>query len=146
MKIKKILSVILITFVSTSAFAERKHVQHDSSEVIESQQDDNIKPKRKRFIGTGIASFYGREFQGRKTASGERYNMYAMTAAHNHLKFGTKVKVTCMATGKSVVVKINDTGSFGRKYNRSIDLSYAAAKALGIVEDGISKVRLDVVN
>lgn len=99
-----------------------------------------------KFVEYGIASFYGKPFHGRKTASGEVFNMYAMTAAHNKLKFGTKVKVTCMSTGRSVVVKINDTGAFGKKYGRTIDLSYGAAQALGMVERGLTKVRLDVLN
>lgn len=102
--------------------------------------------KNGKFVGVGTASFYGKTFHGRKTASGERYNMYALTAASNTLKFGTKVKVTCMITGKSVVVKINDTGSFTKKYNRAIDLSYAAAQALDMVDRGITKVKLEVVN
>lgn len=99
-----------------------------------------------KFVGYGTASWYGKPFHGRKTASGERYNMYAMTAAHNKLPFGTKVKVTCMTTGKSVVVRVNDTGAFGKKYNRAIDLSYAAAKALDMVDRGITKVKLEVVS
>lgn len=102
--------------------------------------------KNGKFVGIGTASYYGKPFHGRKTASGERYNMYALTAASNTIKFGTKVKVTCMMTGKSVVVKINDTGSFGRKYNRAIDLSYAAAQALDMVDRGLTKVKLEIVN
>lgn len=99
-----------------------------------------------KFVGTGTASFYGKQFHGRKTASGERFNMYGLTAASNSLKFGTKVKVTCMSTGKSVVVKINDTGAFSRKYNRVIDLSYGAAQALDMIDRGITKVKLEIVN
>jgi len=102
--------------------------------------------KNGKFVTYGTASWYGNQFHGRKTASGERYNMYAMTAAHNKLPFGTKVKVTCIATGKSVIVRVNDTGSFGKKYNRAIDLSYAAAKALDMVDRGITKVKLEVVS
>lgn len=102
--------------------------------------------KNGKFVGTGTASYYGKQFHGRKTASGERFNMYALTAASNSLKFGTKVKVTCMSTGKSVVVKINDTGAFTSKYNRIIDLSYGAAQALDMIDRGLTKVKLEVIN
>lgn len=161
MKIKNILSAIIFTLLSSTAMAETTKLDSIERQIkkIESPAKPTIEPKyfqkpkykmtnveNGRFVGVGNASWYGKNFHGRKTASGERYNMYAMTAAHNSLPFGTKVKVTCVKTGKYVVVKINDTGSFGRKYGRSIDLSYAAAKALGMIESGITKVRLDVVS
>ncbi len=94
-------------------------------------------------LGYHSASWYGKQFHNRKTASGERFNMYDMTAAHKHLKFGTKLKVTCVATGKSVVVKVNDRGPFHG--NRALDLSYGAAKVLGIVERGTAQVKIDII-
>ena len=93
---------------------------------------------------TGLASYYAHQFHGRKTASGERFNMHAMTVAHKTLPFGTKLKVTCESTGKSVVVKVNDRGPFHR--NRVLDLSYGAAKALGTVNKGVSKVKYEILN
>lgn len=93
---------------------------------------------------TGLASYYAHQFHGRKTASGERFNMHAMTVAHKTLPFGTKLKVTCQSTGKSVVVKVNDRGPFHG--NRVLDLSYGAAKALGIVNKGVSKVKYEILN
>ena len=93
---------------------------------------------------TGLASYYAHRFHGRKTASGERFNMYAMTVAHKTLPFGTKLKVTCESTGKSVVVKVNDRGPFHG--NRVLDLSYGAAKALGTVNKGVSKVKYEILN
>ena len=92
----------------------------------------------------GQASWYGPGFHGRKTASGERYNMNALSAAHRTLPFGTKLKVTCATTGKSVVVKVNDRGPFHG--NRVLDLSYGAAKALGTVGKGVSKVKYEILN
>jgi rare lipoprotein A len=86
----------------------------------------------------GIASWYGKKFHGRRTASGERYDMYAMTAAHPTLPFGSVVSVTRLDTGRKVTVRINDRGPFVK--GRIIDLSYAAAKKLGIVERGIARV------
>ena len=93
---------------------------------------------------TGLASYYAHQFHGRKTASGERFNMHAMTVAHKTLPFGTKLKVTCESTGKSVVVKVNDRGPFHG--NRVLDLSYGAAKALGTVSKGVSKVKYEILN
>lgn len=157
MKIKNILTAIIFTMLSSTALAEPTKTDSIERQIkkIESpskQQSTFQKPQYKmtnvkdgKFVSYGTASWYGKNFHGRTTASGERYNMYDMTAAHNSLKFGTKVKVTCMKTGKSVVVKINDTGSFGKKYGRTIDLSYGAAKALGMLENGLTKVRLDVL-
>jgi rare lipoprotein A (peptidoglycan hydrolase) len=88
----------------------------------------------------GLASFYGNDSQ---TASGEKFNARAMTAAHRTLPFGTRVRVTDVATGKSVTVRINDRGPFVA--GRIIDVSAAAAETLGIVGRGVAKVRLDVV-
>jgi rare lipoprotein A len=90
--------------------------------------------------GDGLASFYGSDQQ---TASGERFNPRAMTAAHRTLPFGTKVRVTNVRSGRAVTVRINDRGPFVP--GRVIDLSQAAAEELGIVGHGIAKVKLDVV-
>jgi len=92
------------------------------------------------FEEVGIASWYGPKFHGKKTASGEIYNMYEMTAAHKSLPLGTYVKVINLENGKSVVVKVNDRGPFVP--GRIIDLSYAAAKKLGVVAKGTAKVKI----
>jgi len=89
----------------------------------------------------GCASYYGKEFHGKRTASGEVYNMYALTAAHRTLPFGTLVRVTNWKNGKSVVVKINDRGPFVE--GRTIDLSYAAARRIGLMATG--RVRLTIL-
>lgn len=88
---------------------------------------------------SAVASWYGPGFHGRKTASGERFNQHAMTAAHRSLPFGTKVKVTYK--GKSVIVRINDRGPFIK--GRTIDLSKAAARAIGC--KGVCKVKIKVL-
>ncbi len=90
---------------------------------------------------SGVASWYGGKFHGRKTASGERYNQNGMTAAHKTLPFGTRVQVTNTRTGNSVVVRINDRGPFVK--GRVIDLSRAAASQLGV--NGVAPVRLTVL-
>lgn len=91
----------------------------------------------------GEASYYADSLDGNKTASGELYDKTKMTAAHRTLAFGTKVKVTYLKTGKSVTVTINDRGPHAK--GRIIDVSGAAAKALGMVEDGHGKVRLEKI-
>ncbi len=89
----------------------------------------------------GLAVWYGPGFHGKRTASGEIYDMYALTAAHPSLPFGTRVRVTNLKNGRSVVVRINDRGPFGGRY--IIDLSYAAAKAIGALS--ATPVRLEVL-
>jgi rare lipoprotein A len=93
---------------------------------------------------SGSASWYGPGFHGRKTANGERYDMYAMTAAHRSLPFGTKVRVTNRSNGKSVVVRINDRGPYAG--GRVIDLSRGAAQAVSMLGSGVVPVNLEVLN
>ena len=92
---------------------------------------------------SGMASWYGPGFHGRQTANGEIYNQNALTAAHPNLPFGTKVKVTNVHTGSSVVVRINDRGPFVG--GRVIDLSAAAARVIGLVRSGVAPVRLEIL-
>jgi rare lipoprotein A len=94
-------------------------------------------------VQTGYASFYARAHHGRRTASGERFNMRAMTAAHRSLPFGTRVRVVNLENGREAVVRINDRGP--RKHERIIDLSYAAARKLGFVRQGTTRVRVEVL-
>ena len=91
----------------------------------------------------GKASWYGKRFHGRTTASGEAFNMYQFTAAHRQLPLGTLVKATNLKNGRWVVVRVNDRGPVPE--NRIIDLSYGVAQLLGFHERGIARVRLDVV-
>ncbi|VVC74926.1 RlpA-like protein [Aquicella siphonis] len=91
----------------------------------------------------GVASWYGKKFNKKRTSSGERYNMYKMTAAHKTLPLSTYVQVTNLSNGKRVIVKVNDRGPFIG--NRLIDLSYAAAKKLGMVNQGIAPVSIKAV-
>jgi rare lipoprotein A len=105
-------------------------------------------PARADFIGqmprkTVVASWYGEQFSGRKTASGDRFDPKRLTAAHKTLPLGTRVRVTNPRTGASVVVKINDRGPYvGR---REIDLSHAAAREVGILNRGVAPVLLEVL-
>lgn len=92
----------------------------------------------------GMASWYGTKFHGRKTSSGEPYNMYAMTAAHRTLPLPTYARVTNLNNGKHVIVKINDRGPFHK--DRVIDLSYVAAYKLGILGKGTTRVEVESID
>jgi rare lipoprotein A len=110
-------------------------------------------PKKYRFpppsapkpgtVQEGIASWYGNPYHGRRTSSGEVFDMNDLTAAHPSWAFGTRVKVTLLSTGKSVVVRINDR--FPAHKGRAIDISREAAKRIGLIGPGTGKVRLEVV-
>jgi rare lipoprotein A len=95
-------------------------------------------------VERGLATWYGGRFHGRKTASGERFNQHAMTAAHKTLPMGTRVRVTNQRTGRSVVVRINDRGPYAK--GRIIDVSRAAAEVLGMVRAGVVPVTVEVLS
>ena len=96
------------------------------------------------YDAVGIASWYGKHFHGRRTASGEIYNMNSATAAHPTLPFGTRVRVTNLANGHSIVLKINDRGPFAKR--RIIDVSRRAAQVLHFVQKGTARVRVQLVH
>ncbi len=103
-------------------------------------------PPESPAVGTvvfGIASWYGPGYDGKRASSGEAYDQDALTAAHPYWAFGTMVRVTLLATGKSVVVRVNDR--FPAHKGRAIDLSRAAAKAIGLIGPGTGQVRIEVV-
>ncbi len=100
-------------------------------------------PQSIRNLGSGIASYYGRRFNGRKTANGERFNMRELTAAHKTLPFGSLVRVTNPRNGRAVTVRINDRGPFVK--GRVIDLSRAAAREIGMISRGHARVELELV-
>ncbi|MBN1141329.1 MAG: septal ring lytic transglycosylase RlpA family protein [Deltaproteobacteria bacterium] len=130
-----------------------------SSRVIESPQTQGLKGWQKPYIVSGerydplfchegfseegIASWYGRDFHGRKTSNGEIYDMHAMTAAHKTLPLGIFVTVRHLKNGREIVVRLNDRGPFVK--GRVIDLSYAAARQLGIADTGTGPVRIEAL-
>jgi len=101
-------------------------------------------PPRARGAEEGMASFYAHRFHGRRTASGARYDMYALTCAHPDAPFGTRLRVTDLDSGRSVVVTVNDRGPFAK--GRVIDLSLAAARRLQMVKRGVARVRVERVD
>jgi rare lipoprotein A len=102
-----------------------------------------VLPSGEGYRTRGVASWYGKEFHGRRTSSGVVYDMYAMTAAHKTLPLPSLARVTNVANGRSVVVTVNDRGPFAK--GRVIDLSYAAARELDIIQSGTAEVDVEVV-
>ncbi|WP_084671260.1 septal ring lytic transglycosylase RlpA family protein [Modicisalibacter ilicicola] len=107
-------------------------------------RSSSVGPGTANFVDEGQASYYSDAYQGKRTASGERYDRSAMTAAHPSLPFGTRVEVINLDNGREVVVRINDRGPFVR--GRIIDLSYRAAEQLGMIRSGTAPVRVRAVN
>ena len=92
----------------------------------------------------GMASYYGERFAGRRAASGEKFDPRGLTAAHPDLPFGTRIRVTNLANGRSVTVRVNDRGPFSG--GRIVDLSWQAARVLDMVESGVARVRLEILD
>jgi len=138
----RVLSQTAAVLVFTTALgAAPGNSTPESQQGAPGQTQETIKPTKTRKSQVGKASWYGRIFQHKKTASGEPYDMNQFTAAHRTLPLGSWVKVTDLKTDRSVVVRINDRGPILK--NRIIDLSYSAAKMLGM--GGIDRVQLDVI-
>ena len=112
-----------------------------NSDGMSRKQIEAIKDHPK--VQIGIASYYGRKFHKKRTANGEIFNMYKVSAAHKTYPLGTKVKVTNLENGKSIKLTINDRGPYVK--GRIIDLSYKAARKIGFVNQGTTKVRIDVI-
>ncbi|MCU4518684.1 septal ring lytic transglycosylase RlpA family protein [Acinetobacter schindleri] len=128
--------------VRRETIAAKIEIPEDEPSVIEKLNTVASNTVRK-FSQTGTASWYGRQFHGRKTASGETFDMNGMTAAHRSLPLNCYIRVTNKNNGKSVVVKVNDRGPFYG--NRVLDLSYGAAKQIGITNAGTAKVSIERV-
>jgi rare lipoprotein A len=140
-----ITSLLLAALVSACGSAP---VHRDSQSSRDSANTTQASPEREtpRFskVQRGLASWYGKRFRGRRTASGERFDPKQLTAAHRTLPLGSKARVTCTKTGKSVIVTINDRGPYSP--HRLIDLSHEAAKKLGIISSGIALVEIEPVH
>ncbi len=141
--ITTIATIALCSFFSnvltTPAEAKsRKHHRHHHHKVHHKVYKRHTDPRH------GLASWYGSKFHGRKTATGERYNMYAMTAAHKSLPLRSYVQVTNLRNHRSVIVRINDRGPYHG--SRVMDLSYAAAKELGMKSAGTAPVEITPIS
>jgi rare lipoprotein A len=132
--------------IKTSDFSDQTSVttaHQQSGSDAANTDEENLLPRIARYLKQGIASWYGSEFHGKKTASGEIYDMYAMTAAHNTLPISSYARVTNLENHRSVIVRINDRGPFHG--NRVMDLSYAAAKRLDIQQAGSGAVEIKAI-
>ena len=135
MSLKPALTALLATALWLGGCATRAPSAPDAQGVPDTAQDGGDAQAE---IERGLASWYGERFHGRRTASGETFDMHALTAAHKTLPFGTKVRVRHATTGQEVLVRINDRGPHVR--GRIIDLSRAAAAAIGLVHTGVAPV------
>lgn len=115
-------------------------------EAVAQAFDDSVTAPQQSFetVGQGEASYYGSELAGNRTASGERFNPRALTCAHRSLPLGTMLRVTNLANGRSVLVRVNDRGPFAHR--RILDMSLAAARNIDMVRAGTAMVRLEVVH
>jgi rare lipoprotein A len=134
MKFSAVIPLLLVSLIAIGCTSSPRFVTRETPEVITPGSS---------FIQDGIASYYAEEFHGRKTSNGETFDMNTLTAAHQTLPFGTLVRVTNKATGKSVVVRINDRGPFLK--DRIIDLSRAAAEKIGMIGPGTAEVHLEIL-
>src|SRR5450756_649006 len=141
----RVLSQVAVTMVFATALgaAPGNSTPDSKQEKAPEQIQKTAKPIKARKFQVGKASWYGRIFQHKQTASGEPFDMYQFTAAPRTLPLGSWIKVTNLKNDRSVVVRINDRGPVLK--SRIIDLSYSAAKMLGMGHDGVDPVRLDVV-
>ncbi|AII47560.1 hypothetical protein KR52_08110 [Synechococcus sp. KORDI-52] len=156
-----VLALLLVPSVGASPNAEEFVIEpiQDSEEITGLQKAASIKPlpaspprttaehnpvpSKLIQVVQGAASWYGPGFYGRKTANGERFRKGTLTAAHRTLPFGTKVRVTNLSNGRSVVVRINDRGPF--RYHRVIDLAHGAASQLRMMQAGEVPVKLEIL-
>jgi rare lipoprotein A len=133
--------VLAVTLGLTASLAASPTVKRENAVVPNNPTSGKTLAKR-HWFQIGKASWYGGKFNGRKTADGETYDMYAMTCAHRTLPLGSWVRVTNLKNKKSTVLRVNDRGPV--PLNRIVDLSYAAARKLGVA--GLAKVRVEEVN
>ena len=140
---RRVLSNILVAAVLVTGLeAAPRNKTHPESNV-QSNTASRPRSKSQKPYQVGTASWYGRQFHGKETASGEPFNMYQFTAAHRRLPLGTVVRVTNLRNGESVVVRVNDRGPMPK--TRIIDLSWGAARQIGPSGAGVEPVRLDIV-
>src|SRR5436305_137588 len=138
--VRSIIQLFAVALGAASlAACAQSSVVTQKSELTTSSRHESLEHNRTK-TSHGFASFYT---EGTQTANGERFDTLQLTAAHRTLPFGTRLRVTNIATGRSVTVRVNDRGPFVP--GRDVDVSYAAAETLGMVGGGIAKVKLDVV-
>lgn len=140
-----LISLFLLTNCAPKRVAVERRVPPPEKSVAkkEALKEERIEKRETKEVQYGVASWYGRDFHGKPTSSGEIYDMYQLTCAHNTLPLGTMVMVTNLENGKSLELKVNDRGPFVKE--RIIDLSYAAAQILGMWEKGTANVKVEAI-
>lgn len=141
---KIIIFILLLVIISCSSNTLYQSAKRRKSGEVRYKTEN--KPKFSEIKGRTyylVTSYYGKKFHGRKTANGETFNMYDFTAAHKRFPFGTKLRVTNEDNGKSVIVRVNDRGPFVE--GRDLDISYAAARKIGLVGYGVKKLKVEVL-
>jgi rare lipoprotein A len=135
--------ILLVGFTIVTNETETGPAINEDDITVNEELNNNFNTSIIKYVDKGqmTASWYGRKFHGRKTANGEIYNQMAFTAAHKNLRFGTLLRVTNPDNNQSVIVRVNDRGPYIR--GRELDLSKASASALGLVEKGVAKVRVE---
>jgi rare lipoprotein A len=143
-QLPKLLVACILLIGSSLPFVDKVQAADSRSETLEAHVINNKTyyqiPSSDGFTQKGFASWYGPGFHGRKTSNGEAYNMHSLTAAHKTLPLGTVLLVKNLDNGKNTLVRVNDRGPFAG--GRIIDLSYKAARALGVVDNGMAKVQI----
>ncbi len=134
-------ALLIVVFFLLTACAPRHRIVYEKR--MPPPEKGAIEKRESRGVQQGIASWYGADFHGKQTSSGEVYDMHQLTCAHNTLPLGTMVMVTNLENGKSVELKVNDRGPFVK--GRIIDVSYAAAQMLGMWEKGTASVKVEVI-
>ena len=143
--VKIIVLIIYFTYISGCANSPRYRTGPVKSRTTK-QKPPALKTVSKgnyRRVITGVSSFYAEDFHGKLTANGEIYDMYGLTAAHKNLPLNTIVRVTNLDNNKSLILRINDRGPYVK--GRILDCSYGAAKKLGFINNGTTKVKIEVI-
>ena len=118
-------------------------VRSNSSKTAKTKTSKNSRKTKHRKVLKGVSSFYAEDFHGKLTANGEVYDMYGVTAAHKTLPLGTVCRVTNLANSKSLILRINDRGPYIK--GRILDCSYGAAKKLDFINQGTTKVKIEII-
>lgn len=139
---KRLAYILVMLFIGCATAPRYTHDRYMRSSTLDSKKRAMFSVE-KDFYQEGTASFYAHDFNGKKTANGEIYNMYDLTCAHKDLPFNTVLLVTNLENGKKVRVRVNDRGPF--VHGRIVDLSLAAAKQIGLIQTGTANVRIQKI-
>jgi rare lipoprotein A len=144
-KLMIVLSLLLLVGCSSGSLYETEGGSKIAHKKYGSSSDNSGKTvESKGRTVYMVSSYYGSKFHGRQTSNGEIFDMYKFTCAHKTLPFNTKLKVTNEDNGKYVIVRVNDRGPF--VYGRDLDLSYAAAREIGLISEGVKEVKVEILN